>query len=161
VALRDEEITVNRTPARRRKVIAALAAAVVTAGLSACTVDVAHDDEAGTPTTALSKGDCIKEIASSGKVDEVDLVDCTTPHEAQVGDTFTADGESWPGKDELQLSALIGCPIAVADALGSEEHSLDFFYGTPEEDEWDAGDHLIVCLVRAADGGTLSESVIS
>jgi hypothetical protein len=188
-ALRDEEITVNRTPARRRKVIAVLASAVVTAGLSACTVDVAHDDEAGspatdtaaadssdqdhgddpaaaglprsTPTTALSTGDCIGELASSGKADEVGLVDCTTPHAAQVGGTYTADGESWPGKDALQTSALVGCPITVADVLGSEEPSLDFLFITPEEDEWDAGSRLIVCLVRAADGGTLSASVVS
>jgi hypothetical protein len=161
VALRDEEITVNRTTVRRRKGIAVLAAAVVTAGLSACTAGVAHDDEAGTPTTALGKGDCIEEIASSGKVYGVGLVDCTTPHAAQVSRTFTADGEIWPGEYSLQTSALIGCPLALAYAIGEVESPLDTSFLIPEEDDWDAGDHRIVCLVEAEDGGTLSESVVS
>lgn len=190
MAFREEEITVNRTTVRGSRVVAALASAVVlTAGLSACTFDVAHEGEAGTsatsaadagssdqdpggdpaaadgprskPTTALSKGDCLGELASSGKADEVGLVDCTTPHAAEVGGSFTAEGESWPGKDALQTSALVGCPIAVADALGSVTSSLDLVFITPEEEEWDGGHRLIICLVRAADGEQLTGSVIS
>ncbi|NTW40270.1 MAG: hypothetical protein HGA44_10360 [Cellulomonadaceae bacterium] len=137
----------NRTTARRlRGIVSLAAAAAVTTGLGACTVAVdpagstetavasvaaddasdpapeAETDAAGAPrptlTTDLRAGDCIGELASSGKADEVGVVDCDTPHAAQVAGTFTADGDGWPGKDALQSAALVGCPIAAADALG-------------------------------------------
>ena len=161
----------------------------MTVGLSACAVGVAHDTEPGTRvtgaavggsgdrpsagdagvgggsrstlTTALSKGDCIGQLAGSGRADTVGVVDCSTPHAAQVGGSFTAAGQSWPGKDALQASALVKCPIAVAAALTSDASSLGFPVITPEEGEWDGGHHVVICLVRAKDGEPLTGSVIS
>lgn len=179
----------NRTTARRFRGIASLAAAaVLTTGLGACTVAVEPsgstktavasvagadasdaapetETEAGnaprsTLTTDLRAGDCIGELASSGKADEVGVVDCDTPHAAQVAGTFTADGDSWPGKDALQTGALVGCPIAAAEALGSEGASADLLFITPEEDEWDAGHHDVACLIQAEDGGRLTGSAL-
>lgn len=125
----------------------------------------AADGPRSTPTTELRKGDCIGhligQLAITGRADEVDLVDCATPHDAQVGGNFTVAGDSWPGKDALQVSARVECPIVLSDALVSDTPALDFFFLWPEEHEWDAGSHLVSCLVRAADGEPLSESVLS
>jgi len=101
----------------------------------------------------LTTGDCI-DLPDGRTVDRADVVDCSGPHDAEVTGTIVSG--PLPADDEL-------CRTQTADYLG------------PTGDEGDEGDAAppltpaairygpaddvgVVCLVVAADGGTLTGS---
>jgi hypothetical protein len=108
----------------------------------------------------LSRGDCIVELPTSGEIDGIVLTECTRPHQAQVGATFSPAGSSYPGLDRLGSIARSQGPVRLGKALRAGAPPLIWRMLIPEKSEWDGGDHSIKCLFQAEKGRLLSSSVI-
>ncbi|MFV0459924.1 MAG: septum formation family protein [Actinomycetales bacterium] len=106
----------------------------------------------------LSVGQCLLNADTTGLVDEVDSVECSEPHAAEVFASITAQStadspDTYPGKDDLERQAG-ACAARFADFIGKpyEESDLEITYFHPTEDSWDRGDRQILCIVSVPTG---------
>jgi hypothetical protein len=112
--------------------------------------------DAGSTTTV---GSC---LAAPSAIDSIAAgVDCSTPHFAEVYLAQAVPGTDWPGYDKVNQSADDMCHGAFKGYVGStyEASSYEYDYYSPDQAEWLAGEHRVVCVVVAADQSTLHTSV--
>jgi Septum formation len=103
----------------------------------------------------LQEGDCIN--TSNGQ--QVMIIPCTTPHDAEVFGTFALTGAAWPGATAVEQQASSGCASRLSGYLNPElAISLAQTYVYPDKADWGAGTKTVVCEVHAA-SGQLSQSV--
>lgn len=126
---------------------------------------VAADERIGTSVAGIDllAGDCINFEAVESSVTTFDIVGCATPHIAEI--TSQAEhpdaGAGFPGVDELHLWGGDRCRQATSDFLGTAvlETTLESSTVVPGFADWSAGLYRVSCLVSAADGARLIESV--
>jgi hypothetical protein len=111
---------------------------------------------------SLEPGDCFGEF-SGGEVSDVDKVDCDEPHENEVYATFDAEGDDFPGEDELQAEAEEECTgDRFEDYVGISYNESRYYFSplVPSEDSWeDADDREIVCYLHEQDSSEIEGSV--
>ncbi|MDH3681243.1 MAG: septum formation family protein [Acidimicrobiia bacterium] len=125
----------------------------------------ASDDRIGTSVAGsdLLTGDCINFEAVGNSTTTFDIVSCGTPHLAEI--TSQAEhpdaGGGFPGVDELHLWGDDRCRQATSDFLGTAVLETTFESRTlvPDFADWSNGLYRVSCLVSAADGARLIESV--
>lgn len=116
------------------------------------------------PWDTLFGGECLQPYVSPWE-EEFTVVDCATPHAAQLvyrglfaGDAATA----FPGEAELsgQINALCSAPgvIDLAAAGGYSDLQVQGSYPVTEE-QWAAGAHYYFCFVSLASGEPITASV--
>jgi len=115
----------------------------------------------GTPTTYIDElviGECYDE---SGGEDEVELVDCGSPHEAELFAMVILPPRTWPGEKEVRKESQAACDKAFLPYVGIAATSsvLDSVVWYPEEDAWSSGDREVFCTAYGADGDDLTGSV--
>lgn len=110
------------------------------------------------PALDMRAGNCIETISSIGMVEEVGLVPCAQPHQAEVFAEYEITDDDFAGENAYDTQADEFCyseAISLADQYGYSDEllsSLDLQYFVPSQDTWNAGDRLIVCLVRGSSG---------
>lgn len=101
----------------------------------------------------LEVGDCIAE-AEQGIVDQVGIVPCDEPHEAEVYFTEDMTDSSFPGEDAVLEFVQDECIPAFEEFVGADfaTSELDIFPLTPTEQTWDSGDREVICMVTEVSG---------
>lgn len=114
----------------------------------------------GTPVAELAIGDCV-EGPTTPDVATMPLVECASPHDAEVVHTAMLPGEARPADDELTALAQEVCLPAFEDYVGSEyaTSELEVVPVVPTAEGWAAGDRGLTCLARAKAGGPLETTV--
>ena len=89
-------------------------------------------------------------------------VDCAASHSAEV--YRSADlglGGTWPGDDRVGSRADDLCFQAFADYVGNSYDNSDYEYGwfAPDEAEWGAGEHRVICAVLPGSDSTMKGTV--
>ena len=99
----------------------------------------------------LRAGECVN---SGANALNVTVVSCTTPHDAEVFATFRLPGTGWPGASAVQQDAGSGCQSRLVGYLNPELVTADLTqeYVYPNQTAWQAGEHTVVCEIRAASG---------
>jgi hypothetical protein len=99
----------------------------------------------------LRAGECVN---SGANALNVTVVSCTRPHDAEVFATFRLPGTGWPGASAMQQDAGNGCQSRLAGYLNPELVTADLTqeYVYPNQTAWQAGEHTVVCEIRAASG---------
>jgi len=99
----------------------------------------------------LRAGECVN---SGANALDVTVVSCTTPHDAEVFATFRLPGTGWPGASAVQQDAGNGCQGRLSEYLNPELVTADLTqeYVYPNQTAWQAGEHTVVCEIRAASG---------
>lgn len=122
--------------------------ALITIVLTACSGNVFD----------LGIGDCFDdgEISPGAGVEEigdVPLVDCTEPHDNEVYEIETIEGDGFPGDQQIADEADRICFDAFQGFVGLDYQSsaLDFGWLVPTAESWEAGDRLIACFVYRLD----------
>jgi hypothetical protein len=119
----------------------------------------------------LAVGDCFDDgdIPTGPEVEEigdVPLVDCSEPHDNEVYETVTVDGDEYPGDQAIAEHADQVCLDAFEGFVGLDYMSsdLDFGWLVPTAESWETGDRTIACFVYRLDlakvSGTLEASGI-
>lgn len=111
----------------------------------------------------LLSGDCIDFDGIAGNIDAFDVVSCETPHVAEVTAQVEHPdaGRAFPGFDELARWSADRCRSSTEAFIGADvlETTLAAITLVPDFDDWAGGLFRVSCLVTAADGGRLTESV--
>jgi hypothetical protein len=119
----------------------------------------------------LDVGDCFDDgdISTGPEVEEigqVPLVDCSEPHDNEVYDTVTVDGDEYPGDQAIAEHANEVCLSAFEGFVGLDYMSsdLDFGWLVPTAESWGTGDRTVACFIYRLDlakvSGTLEASGI-
>jgi len=101
------------------------------------------------PVTAtpdrLDVGHCVRALPADGTVDEVVVVPCDEPHEAQVRARVELPESGWPGQDEAD--ALVARACLRADHYVRTGEAPDVTWA-PLDHAWELGDRVGLCLQR-------------
>ena len=98
------------------------------------------------------------------EIGDVSLVDCSEPHDNEVYETVTVEGDGFPGDQQIADQADQICFAAFEGLVGLDYagSALDFGWLVPTAESWDAGDRLVACFVYRLDlekvSGTLEGS---
>lgn len=103
----------------------------------------------------LTVGDCFNTGSTSDEVQQVGVVPCEEPHDAEVFHlvSYPDDGTGFPGLEVLNDFAAQECQgQPFADYVGIAYAESRFFTNqlTPTEGSWEQGDREIVCLLYDA-----------
>ncbi|MDQ1400050.1 MAG: hypothetical protein QOK20_1982 [Acidimicrobiaceae bacterium] len=132
--------------------------ALAIAGIAALAVGASKH----TSYTSLTTGDCFNRISSSSIFSfQVDRVDCSKAHDAEVTGRFEAnDPGSFPGADGFRSQAEPKCSDFANQYLGSNSGiGLRFVWVTPKQSSWDNGTHTVICGLQNADQSKHTGSV--
>ena len=100
------------------------------------------------PVFSLKTGDCIDPQGQS-----YTLIQCDSPHKAEVYATFNLTGTAWPGSTAVAAAASSGCATRLTGYLNPQlAVSLASTYVYPDATAWQAGTRTVICEVRAATG---------
>ncbi len=119
-------------------------------------------DSSGSGSGALSPGDCIGSLPTSGDIDmtAVTAVQCSDPHVFEVTAVTAASGTLWSLSD-VEKQADDFCQRAFTPYVGApvDSTSLVSTYLYPTQEGWIAGDRTVTCLVSNADETSFVGSV--
>ncbi len=106
----------------------------------------------------LREGDCLTWTPDPARTVLPIRVPCEQPHVDQVTRVLDLAGPFpawpvWPGPHELASATRMNCPDVARSLAGSTETVPDVWTASmyPEEPEWLAGAHGLVCTVRTGD----------
>lgn len=111
--------------------------------------------------TELAGGECLSPFTNAW-AQTFTVVDCATPHVAQLTARLPVTANQWPGPDALAAQAAEQCQTSAAlntsaaAAVGDVQVQGSY---APDQATWDQGDTFISCFVTRSSGGTLTESL--
>jgi Septum formation len=118
----------------------------------------------------LAVGDCFDDgdfaLGEVEEIGDVPMVECAEPHDNEVYEVVTVEGDVFPGESAIQIGADEVCLDAFDGFVGLdyESSALDFGWLVPTADSWDSGDRLVACFIYRMDlekvTGTLGGSGI-
>ncbi|MBT1001370.1 septum formation family protein [Paenarthrobacter sp. DKR-5] len=105
----------------------------------------------------FNKGDCMRDY--DGKAPRATLVSCTTPHSAQLVNTFYYGADdSYPGPDSLKGKGQEVCrAAALTDA--AKDYDLRQVTAYPAEATWQKGDRRVDCFVVVGAGDPITRNL--
>lgn len=113
---------------------------------------------------ALSVGDCFDDTeVGVNEVTEVPGLPCSEPHDNEVYALFDLPPGTFPGDEQVDASASLGCYERFEGAIGRsyEESEIDFIAMYPTEDSWTRiDDREVVCIAFHMRYEKLSGSVL-
>ena len=156
--------------AARPVLILGVSAAILSLGLSACSVSMSGtrkpSNGSRTPAASASAttyvqpqvGECYQ--YASGDNTNVTIVDCNQPHDAENFHIFHFAGKSYPSDDEFDQESDEICGLIFEHYVGKpvEESTLDYGVVLPKAETWAKGDHTVQCYVLAKDDRKLTGS---
>ena len=162
--------------AARPVLILGVSAAILSLGLSACSKQKSGspNPSQGTPAPAASApaaspsadttsrpraGDCYQISTTGG--DELTIVSCNQPHDAETFHAFEFRGDQFPTDDELDQASDEICGLMFEYYVGKPvaDSTLDYQWVGPDENVWAQGDHIVECYAFAKDGSKLNRSI--
>ena len=162
--------------AARPVLILGVSVAILSLGLSACSKPKSGspNPSQGTPAPAASApaaspsadttsrphaGDCYQFSTTGG--DDLTIVSCNQPHDAETFHAFEFRGDKFPTDDELDQASDEICGLMFEYYVGKPvaDSTLDYDWVGPDENVWAQGDHIIECYAFAKDDSKLNRSI--
>lgn len=109
----------------------------------------------------LEVGQCFDDPPSFDEVANVDIVECSEPHDNEIYLAFDLADGSYPGEVSVEETAVQSCLAGFEPFVGQayETSTLDIGYLFPTSETWQQGDREIVCLVYDLSGTPLTGTV--
>jgi len=111
--------------------------------------------------TDLAGGECLTPYTNAW-ADSYTVVDCSTPHTAQLTARVQVEASQWPGPDALAAQAAKTCQTAqaidTAAAAKVGDVQVQGAYA-PDQTTWDQGNTFISCFATRSSGDMLTGSL--
>ncbi len=132
---------------------------VVIGGVAVVVALTASDD--GTPIVELEVGDCfdLPDDVADEELRSVDLVDCATPHLAEVVSDGLLDTDDTPYPDDDELFTMVEQECRAAGVVESEAFGLLPIAPSPEL--WASFDGRFLCVAIPFGGVPVTGSLVS
>lgn len=165
--------------AARPVLILGVSAAILSLGLSACSkqksgspnpsqgTPAPASSAAAPPTSAAAEpitrpraGDCYQFPANDNS-DDLTIVSCNQPHDAETFHAFEFRGDQFPTDDELDQASDEICGLMFEYYVGKPvaDSTLDYQWVGPNQELWAQGDHIVECYAFAKDDSKLKRSI--
>ena len=160
--------------AARPVLILGVSVAILSLGLSACSKPKSGspNPSQGTPapaspTSATAEpitrpraGDCYQFPATDNS-DDLTIVSCNQPHDAETFHAFEFRGDQFPTDDELNQASDEICGLMFEYYVGKPvaDSTLDYEWVGPDQELWAQGDHIVECYAFAKDDSKLNRSI--
>ena len=160
--------------ATRPVLILGVSVAILSLGLSACSKQKSGspNPSQGTPapaspTSATAEpitrpraGDCYQFPATDNS-DDLTIVSCNQPHDAETFHAFEFRGDQFPTDDELNQASDEICGLMFEYYVGKPvaDSTLDYEWVGPDQELWAQGDHIVECYAFAKDDSKLNRSI--
>ena len=160
--------------AARPVLILGVSVAILSLGLSACSKQKSGspNPSQGTPapaspTSATAEpitrpraGDCYQFPATDNS-DDLTIVSCNQPHDAETFHAFEFRGDQFPTDDELNQASDEICGLMFEYYVGKPvaDSTLDYEWVGPDQELWAQGDHIVECYAFAKDDSKLNRSI--
>lgn len=101
----------------------------------------------------LAAGECVNGL-QAGRVETVQRVPCTDPHQAEAFAVFYLDPGEWPGEEAVTRAAEEGCVTRMQTSFPEayEDRSIGVFFFHPSISTWRLDDRKVTCLAEYTDG---------
>ena len=110
----------------------------------------------------VSVGQCFNDPDEYSEfVANLDMVDCTEPHDNEIYHTFDVAGDVYPSDSDMDFQAESGCIAAFEEFVGRDywSSSLNIAWLSPSEDSWNQiDDREIVCFLYDMNLAVLTNS---
>ena len=108
------------------------------------------------PITRPRAGDCYQFPATDNS-DDLTIVSCNQPHDAETFHAFEFRGDQFPTDDELNQASDEICGLMFEYYVGKPvaDSTLDYDWILPSSQTWAKGDHTVQCYVLTKDGSKL------
>ncbi len=114
---------------------------------------------ADVPPPKWAKGDCFRAFKDASQ--NADIVNCATPHAAQLVSTYSyPETSSYPGLDALKAKAAETCS-SVKLSSAANNYTYKPKSGYPSESTWAKGDRRVDCIILDDSGDNIRESLLS
>jgi hypothetical protein len=113
------------------------------------------------PWTDLAGGECLSPFTNAW-AQTFTVVDCATPHIAQLTARLAVEGDTYPGAEALATRAADQCQsdaalnASAAAAVGDVQVQGSY---APDQASWDQGDRFVSCFVTRSSGQPLTGSL--
>ena len=142
-----------KTPYMRIKILTfALTLAILAPTLSSCT--------SKGNVFSLDVGDCVNG-SIIGEVENIDIVNCSSPHEGEIFAEFNVNRDSWPGASYLDSLAENGCISRFKSYVGVSYESSIWYVSflRPTEESWkQVNDREVTCVIQPEYGKTSTKA---
>ncbi|GAA4418775.1 hypothetical protein GCM10023169_08750 [Georgenia halophila] len=100
---------------------------------------------------SLEPGDCLDQSDLEGaQVTDVEILECSEEHDAEVFAEVTHSGEEFPGNDAVKQEAEAECTTSFEEFVGVPyaESELTFSTLSPSQESWEsADDRTSLCIL--------------
>ena len=137
---------------RIKLLICALLLALLTPALSSCSTKG--------NVFSLNVGDCFNG-SIFGEVENVDIVNCSSPHNGEIFAEFNVNKDDWPGEPYLESLAENECISRFKSYVGVSYESSIWYVAflTPTISSWNqANDREISCIIEPESGKTSTKA---
>ena len=112
------------------------------------------------PITRPRAGDCYQFPATDNS-DDLTIVSCNQPHDAETFHAFEFRGDQFPTDDELNQASDEICGLMFEYYVGKPvaDSTLDYEWVGPDQELWAQGDHIVECYAFAKDDSKLNRSI--
>ena len=112
------------------------------------------------PITRPRAGDCYQFPATDNS-DDLTIVSCNQPHDAETFHAFEFRGDQFPTDDELDQASDEICGLMFEYYVGKPvaDSTLDYEWVGPDQELWAQGDHIVECYAFAKDDSKLNRSI--
>ena len=93
--------------------------------------------------------------------DDLTIVSCNQPHDAETFHAFEFRGDQFPTDDELNQASDEICGLMFEYYVGKPvaDSTLDYEWVGPDQELWAQGDHIVECYAFAKDDSKLNRSI--
>ncbi|PCN47053.1 hypothetical protein Csp2054_13790 [Curtobacterium sp. 'Ferrero'] len=148
----------SAAPSEQASSTPAAAAPTAAAGLQFATTQATPGEHAWTD---LAGGECLSPYTNAW-AQTFTVVDCQTPHLAQLTARIQVQAGAWPGPDALAAQASEQCQTSAAlntsAAAAYGDVQVQGSYA-PDQETWDRGDTYISCFATRSSGQTMTGSL--
>jgi hypothetical protein len=107
----------------------------------------------------LRIGDCVENWSTSTSINEVIVVPCTQPHNAEVFHTFDLEGKDYPGDGIVREQSTTTCLDKAKTAVKPDDlKNAKVALLKPGAVSWKRGLHTVTCLT-VQNSGSISRSI--
>jgi hypothetical protein len=119
--------------------------------------------DAPTGSGDVAVGDCVTNqlVGSDEEITGFDVVDCDSPHRAEMFATSALPDGPFPSDAEFSSEVTDRCQgDAFEDYVGRDYQTSEIYVTgvTPTEESWDAGDHQLLCFGHEQQGDEVTAS---
>mgnify|MGYP001679891253 CR=1 FL=1 len=112
-------------------------------------------------STELQVGDCYNKDTTGSQIGDVEVVDCSAPHQYEAYNNHDIPGSDFPEGEAMGREVRNACYDSFATYVGISYDNSTYRINSfnPTSGSWAQGDRTITCTIKSGDGSRITGSL--